>query len=240
MIGLAAQLAICRTLVTKTNPGINPDDVYGVSLNEQHFRELFMRATIPPVKAGKEPSGSGDNGKEQEDDKASLLKMGFPSRIADPLPSFCACHSKPTVGGYLCSNCKSKVCTLPANCPCCGLTLILSTHLARSYHHLFPLVNWNAVSWERAAEEPEQIACFGCLTPFPKVPRKGKAKSGGAVAQGVSESGRYECPHCTRFYCVDCDTSSHEIIHNCAGCLSKGNEVEDEAENNDAEAMDTT
>ena len=199
-----------------------------------------MRATTPPVKAGKEPSGSGAHSKEQEDDKAALLKMGFPSRIADPLPSFCACHGKPTVGGYLCPICKNKVCTLPATCPCCGLMLILSTHLARSYHHLFPLVNWKAVSWKRAAEEPEQSACFGCTTPFPEVPRNGKGKSGGAVAQGVSESGRYECPRCRRFFCVDCDNVAHEVIHNCPGCLSRGNEVGGSAENENGEAMDTT
>src|SRR5579862_4731194 len=51
-------------------------------------------------------------------------------------------HSKLNRGGYTCPRCSSKVCALPIECPVCGLTLILSTHLARSYHHLFPLRNW--------------------------------------------------------------------------------------------------
>ncbi|KAL8823397.1 MAG: hypothetical protein Q9191_005890, partial [Dirinaria sp. TL-2023a] len=103
--------------------------------------------------------------------------MGFPSRITSPLPTLCACHSKPTRGGYLCSRCSSKVCALPTTCPACGLTLILSTHLARSYHHLFPLRNWVEVPWLHAAAaaaagDDEQSACFGCLTPFPPLPTK--------------------------------------------------------------------
>ena len=60
------------------------------------------------------------------------------------------------------------------------------------------------------------------------------------MAQGVSESGRYECPHCTRFFCVDCDYTCHEIIHNCPGCLSRPNETRSAVENGNGngEAMD--
>ncbi|EED15111.1 RNA polymerase TFIIH complex subunit Ssl1, putative [Talaromyces stipitatus ATCC 10500] len=47
IVGLAAQVAICRELCAKTNGG--DDTVYGVALNEQHFRELMMEVTIPPA-----------------------------------------------------------------------------------------------------------------------------------------------------------------------------------------------
>lgn len=98
--------------------------------------------------------------------------MGFPSRVTDPSPSLCACHSRPTTGGYLCSRCSSKVCSLPTTCPACSLTLILSTHLARSYHHLFPLQNWRTVSWSRATSPAQnhRARCFSCQTPFPSNP----------------------------------------------------------------------
>ncbi|KAL8823398.1 MAG: hypothetical protein Q9191_005891 [Dirinaria sp. TL-2023a] len=40
VIGLAAQVAICRTLVSRTNPSTPASSAYSVALHEQHFREL--------------------------------------------------------------------------------------------------------------------------------------------------------------------------------------------------------
>ena len=247
IIGLAAQVAICNTIVTRTNPSISSTHTYSVALNEQHYRELFMRATIPPTTSHAQSAA-------QDSNKSSLLMMGFPSRIVDQAPTLCACHSKPTRGGYLCSRCQSKVCSLPTSCPACGLTLILSTHLARSYHHLFPLRNWREVSWSRADAASSQSACFACLTPFPirppgpasrhrassglgqghdrmslattrgkDLPTKGLLMAGGQG--GVSESGRYECENCGCHFCIDCDVFAHEVVHNCPGCQSREGEL---------------
>lgn len=52
---------------------------------------------------------------------------------------FHASHNKPTRSGFLCPQCNSKICELPTECVICGLTLVSSPHLARSYHHLFPV-----------------------------------------------------------------------------------------------------
>jgi len=202
VVGLAAQVAICRELCAKTNDG--DDSVYGVALNEQHFRELMMAVTTPPVTRSQKQSAS------------SLLMMGFPSRIVESFASLCACHSKLTKGGYLCSRCSSKVCALPSECPACGLTLILSTHLARSYHHLFPLRNWVEVPWKRAGGSSH---CFSCGTAFPQVPpREEWARMQGV--KGMSMSSRYECTVCRNHFCIDCDLFAHEIVHNCPGCQS--------------------
>ena len=35
--------------------------------------------------------------------------------------------------------CRARVVELPCSCHICGLTLVSSPHLARSYHHLFPV-----------------------------------------------------------------------------------------------------
>lgn len=168
--------------------------------------------------------------------------MGFPSRIVETHSSLCACHSKLTKGGYLCSRCKTKICLLPVECPSCGLTLILSTHLARSYHHLFPLKNWIEVSWERAKQQ-KSTRCFACQTPFPPVPADmtDDHASGGVgreekddttttttttitlamkAGTSTSPSSRYECTACGNHFCIDCDVWSHEIVHNCPGCQS--------------------
>ena len=239
IIGLAAQVAICLTLATRTNPTLPASQIYNVALNEAHYRDLLMRVTTPPTTSNSTAEDSGV--------KSSLLMMGFPSRIVDPSPTLCACHSRPTRGGYLCSRCSSKVCSLPTQCPACGLTLILSTHLARSYHHLFPLRNWREVNWARASGSGQKF-CFGCQTLFPERPAslRRQSTSGGqshdrislatsrrqpqppkaahtsnANKDGVSESGRYECETCKRFFCIDCDVFAHEVVHNCPGCQSR-------------------
>lgn len=76
VVGLAAQVAVCRELCRKTNPG--DDTAYGIAMNETHFRELLMEATIPPVT------------RKAKSSVPSLLMMGFPSRGAEKQASFCA------------------------------------------------------------------------------------------------------------------------------------------------------
>ncbi|EER40515.1 transcription factor TFIIH [Histoplasma capsulatum var. duboisii H88] len=245
IIGLAAQVAICRDLCGRTNNG--DDTVYGIALNEQHFRELFMNVTAPPpttVAPTSTPTASSANGPKTTTTNtttSSLLMMGFPSLTltTTPTPSLCACHSKPSRAGYLCCRCNAKVCTLPSSCPCCGLTLILSTHLARSYHHLFPLMNWVEVSWRRAARK-RSASCFACGVGFPRMPKlvsgEPEETAKAALGVGVSVSGRYECPVCECHFCIDCDVFAHEVVHNCPGCQSgvvqqqrlNGNGVADE------------
>ena len=55
----------------------------------------------------------------------------------------CVCrvcsHGRFTNSAYVCPRCASRCCELPGECAVCGVMLILSSHLARSYHHLFPL-----------------------------------------------------------------------------------------------------
>ncbi|KAJ6441873.1 transcription factor and DNA repair complex, core TFIIH [Purpureocillium lavendulum] len=211
IVGLSAQVAICAELCSRTNAG--DDSQYNVAMDEVHFRDLFLAATTPPVT------------RTQEQSTASLLMMGFPSRTLAPggSTSYCACHNKPCREGYACTRCSTRVCRLPAECPACGLTLILSTHLARSYHHLFPLRSWVEVSW---ADAGRSTACFSCLCPFPEVSRaslsaaKGKEEHPKTTAKGVSESGRYACEVCGNHFCIDCDVFAHEVIHNCPGCQS--------------------
>ncbi|KAI0506624.1 Ssl1-like-domain-containing protein [Xylaria bambusicola] len=214
IVGLAAQVAICEELCSKTNGGDTSS--YNIALHEQNFRDLLLEVTTPPVTRTKEQSN------------ASLLMMGFPSRTlaAPDTTNYCACHHRPTREGYGCTRCGTRVCRLPAECPGCGLTLILSTHLARSYHHLFPLRNWVEVPWSEARLSK---VCHACLTPFPE--RSGAAANakGGPTqdnkpdrppVKGLSESGRYACEVCDNHFCIDCDLFAHEVLHNCPGCQS--------------------
>lgn len=216
IIGLAAQMHICDEICRKTNAG--DDNSYNVAIDEVNFRELLMAITTPPVVRATDTEA-------QKRNQAALLMMGFPSRIVEEKATLCACHGNLTRGGYLCSRCKAKVCNLPATCPTCDLTLILSTHLARSYHHLFPLRNWVEVSWARARQRGS-TQCYGCLTAFPAVPGVDAAVSDEQAnarrkrAEGASESSRYECETCQNHFCIDCDVFCHEVVHNCPGCQS--------------------
>jgi len=219
IIGLAAQMHICAEICRRTNGG--DENYYTVAIDEVDYRQQLMDITTPPVLRSTDTE-------MQKQNQAALLMMGFPSRIVEDKPTLCACHGNLTQGGYLCSRCKAKVCNLPATCPTCDLTLILSTHLARSYHHLFPLRNWDEVPWERAREK-QTVQCFGCLSPFPHLPASYDVKSRGEqenahvrpkCAEGASESSRYECGTCQNHFCIDCDVFCHEVVHNCPGCQS--------------------
>ncbi|GAB7366095.1 hypothetical protein MBLNU230_g7658t2 [Neophaeotheca triangularis] len=220
IIGLAAQMHICAEICRRTNSGSESN--YNVAVDEVHYRELLLSLTTPPVVRSTDTEA-------QKRNRAALLMMGFPSRMTEPNPTLCACHGELNRGGYLCSRCSAKVCSLPATCPTCDLTLILSTHLARSYHHLFPLRNWNEVSWQKAKRKGSR-QCFGCLAPFPGLPGgaggseggEEATKTGAKRAEGASESSRYECETCGEHFCIDCDVFCHEVVHNCPGCQSRG------------------
>ncbi|QLG70573.1 hypothetical protein HG535_0A05140 [Zygotorulaspora mrakii] len=195
VIGLAAQVAICKELCKQTNYG--DENFYKVPLDETHCKELFDEAVVP-LPVNKINKGF------------TLVKMGFPTRIFEESPTFCSCHSKLTYGGYICPNCHSKVCSLPTVCPCCNLMLILSTHLARSYHHLMPLKTFKEVAADK--DFPTEN-CFSCQLKFPTIKNY---KTGELLT-----SSRYRCENCHKDFCIDCDVFIHETLHNCPGCESE-------------------
>lgn len=96
---------------------------------------------------------------------ANLIRMGFPQRGAEGAISICSCHREAKIGGgYTCPRCKARVCELPLECRICGLTLVSSPHLARSYHHLFPVAPFNEVSHTLPIRLQQKLpqTCFGC------------------------------------------------------------------------------
>lgn len=196
VIGLAAQVAVCRELSAKTNFG--NDSSYGIILNDAHFKDLLNESTTP-LAVNKLSTNSS----------STLVEMGFPSRISETTSTLCSCHSNITRGGYICPRCNAKVCTLPTQCPCCNLTLVLSTHLARSYHHLFPLKPFEEVPRSFATLSTN---CFSCLTAFPSI---------GELDIANDSTHRYSCPLCYNHFCIDCDLYCHETLHNCPGCETK-------------------
>ncbi|KAK3246750.1 General transcription factor IIH subunit 2 [Cymbomonas tetramitiformis] len=128
---------------------------------------------------------------------------GFPSRTTAKAPAYCTCHRDLRPGPhFICPRCQSRVCDLPMECPTCGITLVSSPHLARSYHHLFPVPPFAEVCEEEVSGG--HLSCFGCGVDIP---------SQGGV--------RLRCEQCREVFCFDCDTYVHDSLHNCPGCEMK-------------------
>ncbi|XP_063819964.1 general transcription factor IIH subunit 2 [Pseudophryne corroboree] len=189
VIGLSAEVRVCTVLTRETG------GVYHVILDESHYKELLMHHVSPP------PASNSS--------ECSLIRMGFPQHTMgslsaqDAKPSFSMAHldgnSEPglTLGGYFCPQCKSKYSELPVECKVCRLTLVSAPHLARSYHHLFPLDAFKEVS---LSEYEGERCCRGC---------DGELKD-----QQV-----YICLVCQGVFCVECDLFIHDSLHCCPGCI---------------------
>ncbi|XP_076855107.1 general transcription factor IIH subunit 2 [Brachyhypopomus gauderio] len=190
VIGLSAEVRVCTILTRETGGS------YNVILDESHFKELLMSHVRPP------PASSSS--------ECSLIRMGFPQHVIasvtdrDSKPSFSMSHLDSSgeeaglsLGGYYCPQCRGKYTELPVECKVCGLTLVSAPHLARSFHHLFPLCAFE----ERPLEEHTgDRFCQAC---------QGELKD-----QSV-----YACPACGSVFCVECDVFIHDTLHSCPSCI---------------------
>ena len=193
VISLSAETRIMRHLTVETS------GLYSATLDETHFKDQLFQH-IEPLQA-------------TNTQECSLIKMGFPhgviqdvsSKKDQSMMSLCMCHLEGnsenrnlSITGYYCPQCQAKYCELPVECVVCGLTLVLAPHLARSYHHLFPILNF--------IEVPNQLQsthCFGCQKQFHE-----------------SDKHLYKCPKCEKYYCLECDMFIHDTLHTCIGCSS--------------------
>lgn len=67
---------------------------------------------------------------------------------------------------FLFDSTDSKNLDLPTDCAVCGLKLVLSPHLARSFHHLFPVQPFSEVAVVQPAT-PEEIKSLSSATVTP-------------------------------------------------------------------------
>jgi transcription initiation factor TFIIH subunit 2 len=174
VISLTAETFVYKKLVKET------DGVMNVSLDSGHFNELLMELVEPPPLSVKYA-------------EKRLTMMGFPVRLCLNSASLCVCHQKLMIDGYQCPRCFSHICDIPSECLICGLKLISSPHLSRSYHYLFPVVEYSFI--ENQVEKKD--TCFSCS----------------------SASSSFRCEECKKQFCEDCDTFIHEVLHNCPGCV---------------------
>jgi transcription initiation factor TFIIH subunit 2 len=184
VVSLTAELRLFQRIAEETG------GTSRVALSEHHLRDLLLEHTKPV------PSAADDGSARQ----SQLIRMGFPSRVVhEEYATFCACHQELRHGGYLCPQCGAKSCELPATCPVCGLSLLSSAHLARSYHHLFPVPSFTEVeTTSNGGGSGGGGECAGCAL----------ALSGSC----------FRCSRCRQIFCDDCEAFIHETLHNCPSC----------------------
>ncbi|KAK7933700.1 hypothetical protein WMY93_004596 [Mugilogobius chulae] len=199
VIGLSAEVRVCTVLTRETGGS------YHVILDESHFKELlFVHVKPPPTSAAAE---------------SSLVRMGFPQHNMvsvneqDAKPSFSLAHldnsgvgvansgvgvaSALSLGGYFCPQCHGKYTELPVECKVCGLTLVSAPHLARSFHHLFPLESFTEKPLDECSSDRFCEACQSELR----------------------DKTVFQCPSCGAVFCLECDVFIHESLHCCPRCI---------------------
>uniref|UniRef100_A0A1A8NXU3 General transcription factor IIH subunit n=1 Tax=Nothobranchius rachovii TaxID=451742 RepID=A0A1A8NXU3_9TELE len=190
VIGLSAEVRVCTVLTRETGGS------YHVILDESHFKELLMLHVKPP------PASSSS--------ECSLIRMGFPQHTVasltdqDAKPSFSMSHLDSSssgaglsLGGYFCPQCHAKYTELPVECKVCGLTLVSAPHLARSFHHLFPLQAFLESPIEKLLKNRFCQAC----------------------QRELEDKTMFSCPSCHHVFCLDCDLFIHDSLHCCPCCI---------------------
>lgn len=138
--------------------------------------------------------------------------------------------SKLSRTGYNCPQCGGRYCELPVECKQCSLTLVSAPHLARSYHHLFPLKPFAELT-----RTSDMKYCFTCAKLYGEneklVSHLDKTdpynlsywrneKQGSFLMDFVINFQVYQCGNCRQIVCLDCDLFIRETLHTCPGCAS--------------------
>ncbi|KAA3675650.1 transcription initiation factor TFIIH subunit 2, partial [Paragonimus westermani] len=203
VISLAVEVFVYRALAQLTK------GVFHVILDETHLKAVLKDFVPPPVAA--------------VESDATLIRMGFPHSETFDLDCFftkrCICHlhSQPSNSNdmgpsinprpqYACPRCRAAYCELPIECSVCGLTLAAAPHLARAYHHLFPLDTFDVITSDpqnKTIDTGEPPSCSGCDCPL------------------STHLPKYQCKKCEGLFCSACDAFLHDSVHSCPSCVSK-------------------
>ena len=234
-VALAAEMHVCRKVAEETGGSI------GVCLDKAHLRDWLNEQCVPPPALKRQHLNFA----------CEMVKMGFPQKSKLDIPTLV--HATRDIKllartAYTCPQCYAKVSELPTDCVVCGLKLVLSPHLARSFHHLFPVPPFQELLPDSRAPISDEIQSNKVVSssdiqmkPKTKLNSMLRLTSDGENISCFSclrlvgvptdsndpnkkegdEILRYVCPHCKNVFCVDCDSFIHDTLHNCPGCLLK-------------------
>lgn len=234
VISVSAEMYVASLLASSTGGSCH------VALNRDHFQRLLL-SHIPPLPASAKSAAGAARARAAR----KWIHMGFPDQRYESYPSLCACHESLKYGGFHCPKCLAKVCELPTECPTCALTLVASPHLARSYHHLFPVARFRVWGSAEAEEEEKEGSAAAAAAASSAVASASAAPAFDfdRVLVPASEASldvhcracvrllpqssalRLQCSKCRCLFCMDCDEYIHTVLHNCPGCLSSEEEA---------------
>lgn len=194
-ICLAGEIYICKFMADETGGS------FSCATDSIHLQELIMRHVIPPPELLDKAVHSTAY--------TDFVYMGFPKRTFQNASSFLINSDsiKMSSASYVCPRCNVRTEELPADCKVCGLQLNSSANIARSYHHLFPVSNYQEVLPETKGllqqSDDQSLSgwtCQGCLGSYSR------------------NNLQMKCTTCQQVYCIDCDLFIHESLHNCPSC----------------------
>lgn len=229
IICLAAEIYICRYLTEQTG------GQFAVALDAQHLQDLLNQHTIPSPEA-----------LQQEPMDAQFIYMGFPKRTfgASNIFGYDGKKVDKFTDAYICPRCLTRASDIPTQCCVCSLQLNSSSHIARSFHHLFPIPNFieyminpvpniasttsnpltlNLSTPRYVAQlyQPENgIVLFDAKdSPITMPITKQLSHCYGCLMslESVNKAALL-CPQCKNLFCIDCDLFIHDSLHNCPGC----------------------
>jgi len=166
VVSLSAELYVC-SMLAKATKGIRDYDLlctffYLLQVNTIRFwikiilKELFwvLLPRNPSLKGLKyDANGWRWDFRNEKLKHIFLFVNGMHAVFSVCVLTYVCSHDENKYSGYLCPRCKTRYCELPTDCSICSLTLVSSAHLARSYHHLFPIASY-------VHAEEEYIFCF--------------------------------------------------------------------------------
>ena len=183
VLGMGGEIHILHKLTEMTGGS------HHIAMHSEHYRDILNSHKSPPALE-----------KEKMSNLAFPMKVGFPQKIdgskwdIDP-KSKCIFN-----GGYECPRCKTRNDgILPLACYVCGLNLLSSPHIARSYHHLIKIPKFVQLN---KTEGDAQGVCYCCNTILL-----------------ASRDLRYRCIKCSHMYSAECVDFITESLFNCSGCL---------------------
>jgi transcription initiation factor TFIIH subunit 2 len=185
--------------------------IFSVATDFIHLSDLLTNLITPPADLKSTISNYTD-----------FIYMGFPRRQFESLASYSydsGGHGYREVimtsTAYLCPRCHCHISDIPSLCPICSLQLNSSSHIARSYHHLFPVPNYEEVpslpipsvimddpTTSTPTPSSESLSCYGCQESL----------------SSSTSSLHMKCGKCHHLFCIDCDLFIHNSLHNCPGC----------------------
>jgi transcription initiation factor TFIIH subunit 2 len=203
VVSLPGEVYIAQRIAKETG------GVYGVPEGFDALRSLLMQHCQPPTIHLDQTSKGMEEAKE-------MVRVGFPELVEEQA-GICSCHKALSPRAFVCPQCRTRCCEIPGQCAVCRLYLVSSPAIARSYHHLFPIPEFEIVvdiinkadnditdikgtsSNDDNIKEANQSICSACLSVF----RKGQKRT---------------CPLCKLVVCLDCEQFLQETVHTCPGC----------------------